>query len=494
MKKIVVLIIIPDIKAEEDKLKWEKNVEWASENYTTYPYIKDIDTEKRWAIGFVMWNKIIDLLQTLNVYTIFIRCDSTLKNCHEIKDNILSIKFNNSYGHIIFKTLYAFKLYENQYDLYVRGNTNTLIDLNQLSAFANSLNNNTEVFISPFWEGGSYPYGYFMMFSKDVINFILQNTIAYTESLNYRWFKEDTADDYELTEVTIRKCRQMAIPGCDVPWYSVYLQARPERKKINDYGIIFEDEEDSSVAINKISKLKDTVFLYRLRNLSDKNYFEVYKAIQDDMWDKVIKQTFPMTIYNECNFLVPHLEYERPEQLLVSRYVEPNDVVLELGARYGSVSCIINKILNKKTNQVSVEPESTVWNVLERNKLLNNCDFHIFKGIISQKKYQLKLLGYGSTIDLTNTLQHLESADVENLSLSEIEAHFSLKFNVLVADCEGFLEVFLNENPQLYEQLEKIFFECDRADVCNYEKIKSNLKLKGFKAIENGFQCFFRKE
>ena len=33
----------------------------------------------------------------------------------------------------------------------------------------------------------------------------------------------------------------------------------------------------------------------------------------------------------------------------------------------------------------------------------------------------------------------------------------NLKFNVLVADCEGFLE----ENPELYNELEMIIFEAD---------------------------------
>ena len=47
---------------------------------------------------------------------------------------------------------------------------------------------------------------------------------------------------------------------------------------------------------------------------------------------------------------------EKPEQDLVQEYILENDVVLELGTRYGSVSCIINSKLNCKQNQVVVEP------------------------------------------------------------------------------------------------------------------------------------------
>ena len=45
---------------------------------------------------------------------------------------------------------------------------------------------------------------------------------------------------------------------------------------------------------------------------------------------------------------------EKDEQDLVNQYILESDVVLELGARYGSVSCIINSKLNNKNNQVVV--------------------------------------------------------------------------------------------------------------------------------------------
>ena len=65
------------------------------------------------------------------------------------------------------------------------------------------------------------------------------------------------------------------------------------------------------------------------------------------------------------------------EQKLAFLFVQENDCVLELGARYGSVSCIINSKLKCKTNQVVVEPDDRVWDALERNKIANKCEFHI---------------------------------------------------------------------------------------------------------------------
>ena len=69
--------------------------------------------------------------------------------------------------------------------------------------------------------------------------------------------------------------------------------------------------------------------------------------------------------------------------------------MLELGARYGTVSCTINKKLNNKKNQVSVEPDDRVWNALDVNKIKNACDFNIVKGFVTNKKLDLTNLGEG---------------------------------------------------------------------------------------------------
>ena len=178
---------------------------------------------------------------------------------------------------------------------------------------------------------------------------------------------------------------------------------------------------------------------------------------------------------------------EKPEQDLVNEYILENDVVLELGARYGSVSCIINSKLNNKKNQVVVEPDDRVWDALEKNKNSNNCEFNIVKGFISNKKLGLTNLnvylgGYGATFIENN------DTTIPSYSLEEITNTFNLNFNVLVADCEGFLEVFFDENPSLYDNLRLIIFEADYCEKCNYDKIKNKLIEKNFYKILEGHQ------
>jgi FkbM family methyltransferase len=182
---------------------------------------------------------------------------------------------------------------------------------------------------------------------------------------------------------------------------------------------------------------------------------------------------------------VEHIE--KPEQDLANKYILENDIVLELGARYGSVSCIINSKLNNKKNQVVVEPDDRVWDALEKNKINNGCEFSIVKGFISNKKLDLTNLneclgGYGATFIENNTTK------IPSYTLDEIKKKYNLNFNVLVADCEGFLEVFFDENPEFYDNLRLIIFEADYPEKCNYKKIKNKLMEKRFNKILEGHQ------
>jgi FkbM family methyltransferase len=180
---------------------------------------------------------------------------------------------------------------------------------------------------------------------------------------------------------------------------------------------------------------------------------------------------------------------EVSEQQLAREYIRPDDIVLELGARYGSVSCCINKILRNKTNQVVVEPDERVWKCLENNKKINWCGFHIIKGFVSNSKLELtdhlSYNGYGTT-----TIKS-ENSVIPSYTLESIKKQTGLNFNVLVADCEGFLETFFDENPEIIEGLRLILFEADRPDICDYSKVRNLLFSFNFKEILGGHQNVF---
>ncbi len=189
-----------------------------------------------------------------------------------------------------------------------------------------------------------------------------------------------------------------------------------------------------------------------------------------------------MFFYREDEYYVNHNQMERDEQLLAKKHIRPHHVVLELGARYGTVSYYINKNLKNPKNHVAVEPDSRIWEPLERNKKHHNCEFNIVKGFVSREKLGLDNMdaceGYGTTSKPDDNSQ------IPSYSLEEIEDKYDLSFNSLVADCEGYLETFLDENPKLYKCLEFIMYERDCATDCDYEKIERNLKENGFFSIK----------
>ena len=122
------------------------------------------------------------------------------------------------------------------------------------------------------------------------------------------------------------------------------------------------------------------------------------------------------------------------------------------------------------------------------NKIKNNCNFHIIKGFISNKKLDLELSGYAATF-VEN-----ENTEIKSYTLEEIRKQYNIpKFTALVADCEGFLEIFFDENPELYNELRLIIFEADCQEKCNYEKIKHELFKKNFVKIVEGHQNVWMK-
>ena len=178
-----------------------------------------------------------------------------------------------------------------------------------------------------------------------------------------------------------------------------------------------------------------------------------------------------MIILDEFNNKIDTEIFEKEEQIFAERFVKPGDTVLELGARYGSVSYVTNRKLSHRSRQVVVEPDQSVWEALEYNKRANECDFHIVKGFVSNKNLKLKCNGYATTSE-----ESTDPSTVPHVSLEKIQTNFKLKFN------EGFLETFFDD------QLRLVIFEADFPEKCNYQKITDSLRRRRFICLISGFQ------
>lgn len=183
-----------------------------------------------------------------------------------------------------------------------------------------------------------------------------------------------------------------------------------------------------------------------------------------------------MEIYDENNKLIPHLNVEYIEQQLASKYIKPHHKVLELGARYGSVSIITNRIVEDKSSHYVVEPDKEVWEALEGNMKRNNCNFNIIKGIIGSGKHRLVGEGYAKR---TVTDPSYGESSIQTFKLPDIN------FDTLIVDCEGFLETFYNENTELFDKLELMIIECDEPQNCNYQYLFQEFAKLNFVIVEH---------
>ena len=70
------------------------------------------------------------------------------------------------------------------------------------------------------------------------------------------------------------------------------------------------------------------------------------------------------------------------EQRLSCKYLNNNDVVLEIGGNMGRNALIISKIIIEK-NLVTIEPNNFFYLKLLENKNINNANFHIENSALS---------------------------------------------------------------------------------------------------------------
>lgn len=181
-----------------------------------------------------------------------------------------------------------------------------------------------------------------------------------------------------------------------------------------------------------------------------------------------------INIQDEKGNKVNYLAYESVEVKQAQDYIQPDDRVLELGARYGGVAVTTNKILKDKDKHYVVEADDRVWDALEFNKHNNNCQFNIIKGTISKKP-----LKRNGTSWSTHTIEAKDGdVVIPNYPIPLVD------FNVLIADCEGFIETFYDENKEFFKGLRLILLEKDRVEFCDYDRIFKEFENLGFKQID----------
>ena len=199
------------------------------------------------------------------------------------------------------------------------------------------------------------------------------------------------------------------------------------------------------------------------------------------------------TFVNEFNQILDSysLNVENGTRYLVNKYIKSDMKILELGSRYGTVSCALDYLLEDPKNQlVCVEPDTTIIPCLNKNKLINNCHFNIYHGTISKEELYVVYNGCGwETKTYKIPPSTLKNEKIDTITLDEIQLKYGIYFDCLIADCEGFLLKFFNENLNILDQLKCVIYE---EDCC--EKLPINSTYIDYNIIEkyltnHGFIC-----
>ena len=213
------------------------------------------------------------------------------------------------------------------------------------------------------------------------------------------------------------------------------------------------------------------------------------------------------------------LDAEFPEQILCEKYILGDDCVLEIGARYGTVSNMINIKLDIKTNQVSLDADLSIKKYLKNNRkqyahLVNKTNtkkiYHLFFGMLDNTSttFFLKKMNetYGNVVvsldllkdndivttiekdimfgEIKNDEEKINKYKLNKIKYEEIKPTFNLTkpINALVLDCEGCGLIIIKQilNLNMLNDIDIVLIEMDYPNSCDYSVFDKILTSNGF--------------
>jgi FkbM family methyltransferase len=168
--------------------------------------------------------------------------------------------------------------------------------------------------------------------------------------------------------------------------------------------------------------------------------------VPDELTDRPFRSRFFFDVYEEV------------EVDFVSRYVRPDDAVLEIGGCLGVVSCVTNRWLDDPTQHVVVEanPELIPW--LTRNRDRNGCQFQVKHALVSDDSdatfHVHPLVVGGSATRSTGREAHVPVRSFANVLSAD-----DVSFTGCILDVEGSEHDLITQNAALFERLRFVIVE-----------------------------------
>lgn len=174
----------------------------------------------------------------------------------------------------------------------------------------------------------------------------------------------------------------------------------------------------------------------------------------------------------------------------VHAYLPADSVVLELGARFGTVSCAVSKRQRYSGLRVSVEPDDAAFAALTANVRRHACAGDVVNGAVSSRPLWHKKFGRKATASYSTQLvswcptEYVRSGRcqrVPTFSIAELQANLSARvgratpFTALVIDCEHCWKQLKSDEASFLRspQLTHIFYELDEKSTSVVQEICS---------------------
>lgn len=139
-----------------------------------------------------------------------------------------------------------------------------------------------------------------------------------------------------------------------------------------------------------------------------------------------------------------------------------------------------------------VEPDPNIVSSLHFNIKTHQAQCQVFHGVISKQNMFFIPGGLSSRTRCSPCSD--ESTKTVIKTLDQIIKQCGLKFNTLVADCEGCLEQFIDENLDYINNFKLITYEMDWSEECDYGKIERILRKNNFVLERPGAHMVWKKE
>jgi hypothetical protein len=169
---------------------------------------------------------------------------------------------------------------------------------------------------------------------------------------------------------------------------------------------------------------------------------------------------------------------ELPEKVITTHFLSENQSVLEIGSNTGRNTLTIAKILGGSGTLYTSESNKKDRLITTRNLTINQLSHSNVHVIPAISNSPLEQKGWDTRPrTLFGWLKRWEPVESEPLP--------AVKFDTIIADCEGCFLKMTDDYPELLENATTIIIENDWKSMRDYDKIHQRFRQYGFKTAYN---------